>query len=341
MKRSNRPPRALTGKRHSFAEQDRIIELFDAARQRGLQPAASIKGLGASLASVYRWKRDRDPSHGMPSATVAQEMSIDDAIARLVDTSNSDRLSFLEALFKFITWLRWPTANSDHPAAITVCVISYLSKRHGAISADQLDAEDRVLLFRHLKLDILSKLFSDYVFAMPSFEIWNIDNQKYTELDVLGHLTWFLVAYKPKSSDHRDAVSLNKAYYAFQNHLFGRRWKIAHRTFRSFWLAHGASAPFHYVERFHPTLEFTLDPASDDFNQTVDEVLQRRDELRSYMGRCRTITDLIIRKLDRRAIEALRFPRFPNDLEFEPVTPPPLPILTAEVFKGFGRGDKR
>ncbi|WP_267422486.1 hypothetical protein [Methylobacterium sp. GC_Met_2] len=341
MKRNKQSPRALKGKRHAPAEQDRIITLFDAARERGLQPAEAIKGLGASRASVYRWKRDRDPSHGMPSATVAQEMSIDDAIARLVDTFNTDRLSFLEALFKFITWLRWPTATSDHPAAITICVISYLSKHHGAITADQLDSEDRELLFRHLRLDILSKLFSDYIFAMPSFELWKIDNQKYTELDVLGHLAWFIVAYKSKSDDHRDAVSLNKAHYVFQNNLFGRRWKIAHRTFRSFWVAHGASAPFHYVERFHPTLEFTLDPASNDFSRTVDELLQRRVDLRSYMARCRTVTDMICRKFDRRAIEALHFPHFPNDLEFELVTPPPLPILTDEILKGFGRGDKR
>lgn len=341
LRSAKRRPRRPGGKRHSLAEQDRIIACFDEARARGLSPADAIAGLGTSLASVHRWRRARRPSPNMPAPTFAQELSIDHAIARLADTKNADRLSFIEALFKFVTWLRWPTQLGDHPAAITVCVVTYLSQKEGAETLDQLGLEELTLVHRHLRLDTLRRLFSDEIFAMPSFEPWRFDHQRYDRSDLLADIAWFLFAYEPPSSDPRDKASLNKAYYATQHKVFRHRWHGSHRTFRTLWLDYGASAPFHYVERFHPSLEFALDPSADDFSLSVDEIIARRHDLRIYLARCRAAVELMEERLDQRAVQAIRFPRFPESLVAEPIQPPALPAITSAIIRGFGRGDKR
>lgn len=271
----------------------------------------------------------------MPPPTSAQHLSINDAISRLADTNDHDRLSFLEALFKFITWLRWPTKIEDHPAAITVCVISYLSQMHSAVTLDQLDEVDLKLVHRHLRLDTLQTLFSDAIFAMPSFVPWTFDGQRYDRSDLLADIAWFLLAYEPPTRDPRDAPGLAKAYYATQNKLFKHKWRGSHRTFRTLWLAYGVSSPFHYVERFHPTLEFTLDPSQPDFAQSVNELLEHRTALRPYFSRCKAAVELLLQRLDRRAAQALRFPTFPDDLPAESIIPPSLPPLTRAIMSAF------
>ncbi|MCC0806148.1 hypothetical protein FPV16_07955 [Methylobacterium sp. W2] len=341
MRKSRPTQRQPPPKRHTFAEQDLIIARFSAAREKGIQPAAAIAGLETSLATVYRWMRARNPAKYYPPPTHAQEVSIESAIARLADDQNEDRLTYLEALFKFIAWLRWPNLVGEHPAAITVCVIAYLSGSRNVSTVDQLNSDDRSLLHRHLRLDVLKSAFSDEVFIYPSFKLWNIEGTPITQLDMLANIAWFLVAYQPPTSKLRDAASLNKAYHAIQAKLFRYSWPISHRTFRTVWLSYGAASPFHYIERFHPTLEFTLDPSSPDFTEIVDELFLKRAELRRYLARCRGIVDLLNGKLDRRALLAVRFPVFPASLVSEVVEPPSLPILTDQIMREFGRGDKR
>jgi hypothetical protein len=322
-----------------LAAREWLIAHYDAARERGLSPTEAIDGLDASVASINRWKRELDPSRNMPPPTPAQELSIDHAIARLANTADDDRLSFLEALFKLVTWMRWPTRLSDHPAAITVCVVAYLSQLRPGLTSDQLDPEDAALLQRHLSLDTLAHLFSpNAYFAMPSFEPWYFGHQsKYERSDLLADVAWFLMAYEPPSSDPRDAPSLHKACYAAQNKVFRHRWHGAHRTFRTLWLDYGAAAPFHYVERHHPGVEFTLDPSSADFAQSVDELIKQRDHLRTYLGLCRSAVTMLLSRLDRRAVQAVRFPRFPDNLPAQPLQSQPLPAGTSAIMKGFSQ----
>lgn len=339
MSRKVRPARRPAGTRHTLSEREWIITRYDAARGQGLTPAEAIADLDASVASVNRWKRARDPSRNMPPPMPAQELSIDHAIARLANTTNDSRLSFLEALFKLVTWLRWPTQLGDHPAAITVCIIAYLSQRRPGVTIDQLDPEDAKLLQRHLRLDTLARLFSsDGIFALPTFEPWYFGHRsKYERSDLLADVTWFLLTYEPPSRDPRDAPSLHKACYAAQNKVFSHRWHGAHRTFRTLWLDYGAAAPFHYVERHHPGVEFTLDPSSADFAQSVDELIEQRDDLRTYLGLCRTAVTMLLSRLDRRAVQAVRFPQFPDDLPAQSLRPRPLPVGTNAIMKGFSQ----
>jgi hypothetical protein len=343
LSRKIKPSRRPTSKRHTLAEREWIITRYDAALERGLARSDVARGLNTSVPSINRWKLARNPSRDMPLPTPAQELSIDLAIARLADTTNNDRLSFLEALFKLVTRLRWPTQLGDHPAAITVCVVAYLSQRRPGVTIDQLDPEDATLLQRHLRLDTIARMFSsETYFAMPTFEPWYfLDQQKYDRSDLLADIAWFMIAYKSPSDDPRDAASLHKAYYATQHNIFRYKWNGVHRTFRTIWLEYGASAPFHYVERHHPGVEFTLEPSSADFAQSVDELIQSPGGIRVYLGLCRDAVNLMLKRLDRRALLTVHFPRFPDDLPAQSIRPRELPAITSAVMKGFGRSDKR
>ena len=335
MRAPRRRIRRMTPKRHSLAEQDRIIARFEEARSRDVRPNEAIAGLGASLASVYRWQRARNPSKGMPAATFAQELSIDTAIARLCDERNDDRQTFLDALFKFIAWLRWPTTPGDHPAAMMVCAVSYLSAGRSARTLDELPPDDLALALRHVSIDTLKRVCSDDLFAMPSFELWKLDDQPYTKLDYLAQVTHFLLAYRPPSNNPRDAASLFKAYAAMEGGLFKYKWHISRRTFSAFWRESAASAPFQYVERLHPSLEFSIDPSKDDFAENIDEAYSRRGELRLHLARCRAATQLLQSKLDQRSLEPIRFPRFPSTLSAEVIEPPELPEITDVIRAEF------
>lgn len=330
-----RQKRRVLTKRHSLAEQDKIITRFEDARSRGVRPEEAIAGLGASLASVYRWQRARDPSKGMPAATFAQELSIDAAIARLADEGDDNRQTFLDALFKFIAWLRWPTTPDDHPAGMMVCTISYLTTGSSARTLGQLPPDDLDLALRHISIDTLKRICSIDGFDIPTFELWKIDEQPYTHLDYLAQVTHFLLHYRPVSTDPRDAASLRKAYLSMEGGLFKYKWSISNRTFSAFWKKMGPSAPFHYVERYHSGLDFTLDPSKVGFSDSVDEAYGRRAELRRHLARCRAVVELLQAKLDPRSLNSIRFPRFPPSLPAEPVEPPALPKITDAIKSSF------
>lgn len=339
MNMRRRKPRS-PAKRHTSEEQDIIISRFVEARNKGMQPIDAVAGLGTSLASIYRWQRTRNPSKRMPEPTLAQELSINAAIARLSDEQNEDRHTFLEALFKLLAWLRWPTMPGDHPAAITVCVIAYLSHGRSDQTLAQLPPDDLAFVLRHLRIDLLKRICSFNALLMPQFDLWETERRHYTQYDFIADITWFLLAYQPPSSKPRDAVSLSKAYFASQNKMFRRTYELSQRTFRDLWLKNGAAAPFHYVERHHPDLEFTLDPSQEYFASQVEEAFARRGDLRRYLARCRTATELLRSRLDPRSLEALHFPQFPDSLPAEAILPMQLPSRASAILNDFKIGHK-
>jgi len=327
--------------RHSPSEQAALLAQFEEEKSKGRSTAEAAKIAGASLPSIYRWRRSHYPDKGLPLPTPAQHLSIDAAIARLADDSNHDRLSLLEALFKFAAWLRWPTRPEDHPAAITTYVVAYLSKDHSTETLDQLSDANRSLVLRNIRVDTLVRMFSSEALVGPIFDLWPIRGQKYNELDFLAHVAWFMIAYEPLSSHPRDIASLNKAYIATQEGGFGFRWPMVQSTFKKFWLANGPAAPFHYVERYHPSFDFTLNPLDVTFAESVDDIIERPDILRRHLSRCRSAIELICKKLDQRALQRLNFPNFPASLAAEPIHPPPLPDVIAPAMRMAVRGDKR
>ena len=174
-----------------------------------------------------------------------------------------------------------------------------------------------------------------------NFYVWPIFDQPYDELDFLSDISWFLLAYQPLTSHYRDAVSLNKAYFASQNGIFRYKWRLSHNTFKKYWTQHGAAGPFLYVERFHSGLELKLNPLESDFAESVNDLIGNRRKLREYLSRCRTAVDMLRSRLDRRALQALNLPRFPNELKAEPIQLPALPSNTESVIWAYGRQDKR
>ncbi|GJE61607.1 hypothetical protein [Methylobacterium trifolii] len=321
--------------RHSPEDRVTILDRFEARYATGLPMDEAAEGLGASLASIKRWRQGRSPLKGRIIPTLAQMSSIDAAIARLADDTNRNRNSFLEALFKLVSWLRWPTKPHDHPAAIMVCVVTYLHHKNNVDNIEQLDRADRELLLRHVRLDTLRRVCSDDLFSLPSFLQWKHDGQPHTDLDWIALVVWFLLAYEPRTERARDAVSLAKAYFATQNDVFPHTWPLSLRTFKSYWSLYGAAAPFHYVERFHLGAEFTLDPGTAHFGESVNDLINQPGEIRQYLARARWAVEMLTKRLDLRTLSAIRFPAFPASLTPERIDIPALPSGSAKVMKTY------
>ena len=341
MTTKRRKTRQRPFKRYSPVEQEQILTRFEAASGDGRSTAEVIRGLGASLASIQRWQRTRRLVPIQPPPTHAQRLGIDDAIARLADAGNNDRHTFLEALFKFIAWLRWPHAPGDHPSAITVCMVAYLSHGRSTETLDELPADDLALMLRHIRIDVIRRVCTDKMYSLPIFALWDINGQPYKETDYLAEIVHFLLAYQPSSGDKRAHASLNKAYYASQNNIFRYHWRLSQTTFRSYWSDHGITAPFLYVERYHSALYLSLDPGQPDFADSIRDIIKDRGAFRIYLTQCRAAVELLKKRLDSRALKNLHFSNFPIDLHAVAFEPPALPTITDDVMANFGRSDKR
>jgi hypothetical protein len=326
-------------KRYSSIEQDLIIERFHNGFGDDRSADEIARSVGSSLATIKRWKQARK-SNLLPSSNFA--MTIDAAIARLADERDENRQTFLEALFKFVAWLRFPNAPSDHPAMITACMVTYFARSTTAETLDQLPADDLALLLRHIRIDTLRRVCTNESLALPIFELWEINDQPYKETDFFAEIAHFLLAYSPVSCNPRDRASLKKAYFVSQERVFRYRWPIAESTFRKYWKEYGASSPFLYVERFHSSLTFSLDPSDTNFASFVDEVLGQRSELFLYFAHCRFAVELLQSRLDKRAVARLGLPTFPDEVDSRTITPPSLPTKIETVMNGFAtRLDKR
>ena len=323
--------------RHTQSAQDWILEQLVEAQRQGLTREDFARKHRVSVRSIYRWQQQRFSDAHTVKHDVSRDLSIAGALARLIDDRVTDRLLLLEALFKLIAWLRWPATPNNHPAAIAACIVTYLSAGQSVETLEQLDAAELSLVLRHVRIDVLRRVCTGQSISVPSFDIWPLRDQPYDELDFLANISWFLLAYQPPTTDYRDAVSLNKAYFASQNGIFRYKWPLSHNTFKKYWSLYGAAAPFLYVERFHSNLEFVLNPIHADFAESVDTLIADRTKLREYLSLCRAAVDMLSSRLDRRSLQAMHLPSFPIGLEAEPFHPPGLPSHTASVIRSYGR----
>ena len=113
------------------------------------------------------------------------------------------------------------------------------------------------------------------MFVFPIFELWKILGQPYRNRLFSQTLLGFCWLCASTAERLADAVSLKKAYAATQDGLFRYDGECRSPGFQRFWRNYGPASPFYYVERFHPSLEFTLNPRDPDFAASVDDLIKR------------------------------------------------------------------
>ncbi|HEV7437171.1 MAG TPA: hypothetical protein VGO22_20250 [Pseudorhizobium sp.] len=169
----------------------------------------------------------------------------------------------------------------------------------------------------------------------PYFADFRIDDQPHTQRNVIADVIWFLLAYEYHPGGGRANPSLSKVHFLLENNAFRYRWPISRRTFQTFWAANAAAAPFLYVEQAHSTLDWAIDPLAVTFSDDVDDLLGQEQAVSEYFARCRWAVEELQARLDRRALERIAFPLFPDGTATEELRPRALTPLIRETLLQF------
>ncbi len=333
-RKANRAIRAISSRRTAQEKAD-LLKRFAAALEEGQTLSKAAKSSNTTLRTIYKLDNQREAiqTHLM-AETPEIGPNISEAI-KILCTLGADDRSFREALFKFIVWTKWPINPIYHFSAVTNCIISYIYKSTGAICIADLPPNETLHLQKYLRLDVLSRTCSPDAMHFPYFKFWNIENANYNELDVLAEICWYMIADRSEVNQCRERPSVGKARFLLYEGAFGCKWKVSHSTFRKLWKEHALSCPFLYVERYHSSLNFDLDPNEPEFVQDVDALVAKRDDVRGFFANCRWAVQRVSECVDVRALKGFEFPQFPSGLAPQAVVPPILPSKLAAALRSY------
>jgi hypothetical protein len=307
-----------------------LLRRYAAERARGITAQDVADSLGVPLSSIYRWIEADKKARSEPTKS-ASLMTVSDAIEKLCSQGN-DLSDKMEALFHFISWLRWPTKLNDHSLMVTSCITSYFEQTRGPVALSDLKHDDQKMLMKYLRLDVLRRMCSSDFVDYPVFENFPLDGQKYDDRDLLATIVAYLLEQGKSADNSRNSASLNKAFYLNEKGAFRYTWYVSRRTMTTFWAQHSAAAPFAYIDKYHSPFDFSLDPQDEHFANDIDRILSAPADLKTYFQRCRWAVETLTAQLDPRALAGTHFPQFPSLLAAEPTSPPRLtPLIKATL----------
>ncbi|TIM05486.1 hypothetical protein [Mesorhizobium sp.] len=297
------------------------VEIFEQKLSDGLSVEEASRAAGASLSSIYRWKRDPGLFSQLEPDYEGAMLGIDRAIALLArpDAPRSDRR---RAIFEIAIWLMWPLQVLERPMAIIALTAVYFKRLRGVEFLSELGSGDLGELLPIIELRQFERMFEPETAFIPHFRSFKIDGKPFTTRSVAASVAWYFLSAEAGRLDTRP--SIQRALKILNNHGFKYKWELSDKSFRSFWKSNAATMPLIYVEQYHTEIEWRLDPESESFVDDVHDILDRPDLVHDFLRRSKWATGQIISRVDRRTLVGLRFPNFPGELEEAACEPPPL-----------------
>ncbi|MBZ9725310.1 hypothetical protein LB554_15265 [Mesorhizobium sp. CO1-1-11] len=306
---------------HTIDDKLKKVEIFDGQIDAGQSTEEACRAAGASLSSIYRWKRDPGLFSQLAPDYEGAMVRIDQAIAML-SREETDRSVRRQAILEIAIWLMWPMQVLERPMALMALSAVYFRRSRQAEALNDLEGADLEELSGIIDLRQFERMFEPETGFIPHFRCFNIDGKPFTARSVAGSIAWYFLSADADKLDTRP--SIQRAHKAINNHGFKYDWGLSDKSFRSFWKSHAATMPMLYVEQFDSKIEWVLDPESDSFVDDLHEILDCPDLVQDFLSRSKWATRQIMSKVDKRALAGLRFPKFPDDLDETPCDPPPL-----------------
>lgn len=261
-------------------------------------------------------------------------MNIEESLSFALTANTSDLpLAKHEAIFKIGMWMRYPSSNDNSifKSAFYCCCAKYLIIKHGDKQIDS--TIDFSILSRNMKIGDIEKIFSGEFFDIPNFDEFNYYKSEFDEYSYAADIIKFILNYDLERYclrtntrfDKRKVASLNSAFqfvmrYGFKNRLnknrtFTRSWS----NFSSFWQKFGAAFAFHYVNDEHYGRQYFINPMHGDFYNQVNEIAEDFDAFVEFLGKVKTVSESLQRKLHPRAFKKVSLPNFPTGLTAIPI----------------------
>lgn len=332
---ARKPSKVANRRKSKIKEEDKIIILkkFDKYTSKLKNAEKAAKKIGVSASTLYRWKRQIDSNQKYKPGSTRDRSAVNKSINTLIYCENCTKYQFIEVLFIFISWLRWPSELNDLQAAVTVCVTNYVSQNSSASKISELSYNDQQFLFQHIHMDDLRTMVSPNKEYFPYFDRFLIDDQPFDERNYMANIVWIVLGYHKSAINKKSRPSLRNTHYILQKELFQFNWKISLRTFRHKWRLSGAAAAFYFVEEQAHSIKLSVDPNDDQFSFEIDKIFSDRSALITYMRNCKWAVEQMRMQLDPRAFQKLWVPDFPAELEPLPFQIAPLPQAVITLIK--------
>ena len=283
--------------------------------------------LGVPRSTLYRWlKKEKEKPFLADNAARRAEISIK------VLTSNLSRTSpkFLDELFQFAVWLRWPTTSRDHDAAVLSCWVSYVAQKYpDARVLTDLPRAVCTQLLKRIPIATITRMLSRNAILFPFFDYPAADELGYNDRDALADICAYLLEAPHAQTNRRELLWLVR-----QGGFGDGEWTLSEPMFRAVWREGFPGLPFYYVEHAHTLLDFQIDPAEPDFGQKVDNLLASGPELNEFFSRAKWVTQALVAKLHRYTKAETRFLSFPAVVHAKSVHVSPLKKRVFDILHG-------
>lgn len=324
------PPEA---KARILAEYDRRMAAGDATIPD------IIDSLDASPATVYRWL-DRRKSILTPSSNQTYFRRVEAAIQTLCSSDCESRPEFVEAIFIFVIWMRWPRRPDYMHLGMAAFLSAYYSNKNPQQSLAELDDEVSKVICRYLRLSDIQMLCCEAPFDAPLYERYEIDDDHFDDGDVVAAIVWVLINIGRDQKNPRKSASLNKAFYLVQEGSLDINWIVGRRYLDKLWKDYAPAAPFLYVERYNCPLLWSLTPGQPDLRDYVDDIVSKPGDVRAFFGHAVCAVNSIAKVLDPRALQNVRFPTIPIEDGAFSLKTYPLSSAIKNALKEYGRSSK-
>ena len=299
--------------RLNYRQKSKYLDLIARDFVAGLTVKAVAAKHGISTASIYRWQRQRDDiERAINAETIAAQLDINSALKILSSDSQASVTLKREALFQFLVWIRWPTNRGFHTPALINCISTYLAEKFKFVSIKELPSYEADVLLNYLTLDIAARLSSPNAAFNPDFEIVTNQKNRYDDRQFFAEVVSYLLT--ARDSHRGRGPTLSRLQNLVEAGAFGPGWSMSPRTFENFWRSRAASFPFLYVEQYHSPFDWSLNPSDADFVQSVDEIVDALDGVRTYLGRVKWVIHELEQRLDSRAVRHISFPNLPEQI---------------------------
>ncbi|WP_159020362.1 hypothetical protein [Methylobacterium phyllosphaerae] len=291
---------------------------------------------GISTASVYRWQRQSDDiQQAMNSAAPNSQIRIADILLQLCSDKEREPAATHEALFQFLSWIRWPSEPGFHVPAMVNCITSYAVQKFGSKRIDDLDPGHKGILNKYLTIDLVRRLSSPQAAFNPDFEIVTNTKSRYDDRQFYAQIINYLIYDEPSKTDKRRRRTLESLKILVEEGAFGPDWSMSRRTFEHQWRSRACTFPFLYVEQYHSPFDWSLNPQDDDFAESIDEIVSNLTFFPVYLGRVSWVMQQLHRVLDPRATRLIGFPKLPGQAVAIPTVAPKLPDSLRAKINGF------
>lgn len=315
-------------KRYSLAEREKYVELVYDKIESGHSLRSAVKEVGINIASFYRWEEEiKGAKHRSAKFGESRLPTVDEAIATLVHYQNHGYIDRLVAICRLRAWMLWPTEPEVHEPAVVACLLAYAAKDPSVRYLKDIQSGLLAALAGYMRIDAIMAFYDWSANIGPRFEELRQYSSRYSDRDAMAEVVRYFLFTAISGNKYHVKPSLNKAFYVIQAGYVDSNLQISERVFDGYWKKYAPSAPFIYVSNYATNLSWELDPTASSYLECVDELMSKREDVRLYLARCKFVTEIMRANLDRRALDRVRYPVFPEELDATPIVPEPIKAL--------------